>query len=346
MNWPQTKLHDVLQLNSTSAVLDEHIVYKQAALQPYPRGMFLKAVKSGLDFPHKRQKQLQSGQFIISKQHARQRVWGLVPDEFDGAMAALGYLVFDIQPGLLVDYFAAYLSTVLFRQAAFAACSQHGYLNIQQFADISLPLPSSEDQYRVAELWKLAHTGLEQTREMLSAIAALKAGVGNELFSSANSSWEQRKLSECAQIGQERTANYALAVILPDQILLNTSLFGDSGVGVEPDFELDLHYLYYYLENQKSVLRAAANPAELKARLKTLSIPLPTLYEQRKIALAMQQHDEVLLRIRAEQTELRRLIDGVLYGIFNGSLDLREALPILQRFSAPSVNLTSQNLTP
>jgi hypothetical protein len=47
----------------------------------------------------------------------------------------------------------------------------------------------------------------------------------------------------------------------------------------------------------------------------------------------MQQHDEALLRIRAEQTGLRKLIDALFHSIFSGTLDLRDALPILQRLS-------------
>jgi restriction endonuclease S subunit len=334
MNWQQTALHDLLRINSAYTTLAEHVIYKQASLHPYPRGVVLKGAKHGLDFPHKKQKRIRSGQFVISKRHVHQKIWGIVPPELDEAIVALGYLVFDIQPHLSVDYFAAYLSTARFRQEAFAACSRQGYLNVQAFTDIPIPLPSVEDQQRIAELWKSAKVTLEHTREMLSSIVALKSGVASELFGTINSSWEHKKLADCARIGQDRANGDALTVIPPDQIVLGDSLFGESGVGIQPDFEVDRRYLYYYLESQKSVLRSALNTTEIEARLKSLSLPLPTLYEQRKIAIAMQQHDEALLRIRAEHIELRKLMEGILHHIFNGTLDLQEALPILRHFSS------------
>jgi hypothetical protein len=338
MSWQQTALYDLLQLNPAKITLAENVVYKQVALHPSPRGIVLKAVKPGLEFPQKQQKLIRSGQFIISKRHAHQKVWGIVPPELDKAVVALSYLVFDIQPGLSEDYFAAYLSTALFRQAAFAACSEHGYLNVQQFTGASIPLPSLEDQYRVAELWKVANAALEHTREMYASIAALKSGMAAELFGNANSSWEQKNLGECAKIGQEQSTDYAMTMIPSQRIVMGTSLFGERGIGIQPDFEVESLYLYYYLESQKSVWGSISGVAEMEARLKTFSLPLPTLYEQRKIAVVMQQHDEALLRIRVEQTQLRKFIEGILHGIFNGTLDLREAMPILRDFSASATS--------
>jgi restriction endonuclease S subunit len=338
MNWTQVALRDVLRLNPATTTLNESAVYKQAVLRPYPRGVILKSVKHGLDFPRRRQKPIRGGQFVISKRHAHQKVWGIVPPALNEAVIALGSLVFDIQPNLSVDYLAAYLSTYRFRQAVFAACSQHGYLDVQQFTDISIPLASLEDQRHVAELWEWANAALAHTREMYASIAALKSGVSRELFGTLNSSWETKKLGECARIGQEQTQDYRLIVIPPDQITHGTSLLGEPGVGIQPDFELESLYLYYYLENQKSVLRSASNAAEVESRLNSLSISLPTFYEQRKIATAMQQHDEALMRIRTEQIELHKLIDALLHRIFSGTLDLQGAVPILRRFLSVTVD--------
>lgn len=338
MNWSFVALHDVLQLNSAITALDEHAVYKQAVLYPYPRGVVLKAVKHSLDFPRKRQKLIRGGQFVISKRHAHQKAWGIVPAELDEAVIALGSIVFDIQPNLSVDYLAAYLSTALFRQSVFAACSQHNYLDVQQFTDVLIPLPSLDDQQRVAELWRWANEALAHTREMYASIAALKLGVMRELFGTLNSSWETKKLGDWARIGQEQTSGYSIIVIPPDQIILSTSLLGENGVGVQPDFEVESLYLYYYLQSQKSLLQSASDAVEIESRLRSLVVRLPTFYEQRKIALTMQQHDEALLRIRAEQNELRKLIDAFLQRIFSGTLDLQDALPVLRRFLAISAH--------
>ncbi|HEX2621561.1 MAG TPA: restriction endonuclease subunit S [Phototrophicaceae bacterium] len=334
MNWPQIPLHHLLQINTSVITLSEHLFYKQATLQAYPTGVVLKGVKSGLGFPKKQQKLVRVGQFIISQLNIVERNWGIIPEELDGAIVTQGYLNFDIHPDLHPDYFGVYLATVLFRKAAFAACSERGRLEIREFMKITLPLPPPENQQQIASLWKHAHSILEHTAEMAASIEDIKSGVMINLFQNGNASWEKTRLGNCAIVGYDPAENYTLSLLPPDQIVASAALLDKGGIGIKPSNEVDAPFLYFYLQYRRQALGLAfkeANPGIEDDILRAFPVLLPTLYEQQKISGLLQQHDRVLLQLRMEQSALQKLIDGLIHSIFTNTLNLQEVIPVLQR---------------
>jgi hypothetical protein len=332
VNWEWVALEQVLQLATTSIPIVESRSYLQVTVHPYPRGMVFKAQRSGLDFPKKQQLCFRAGQFVISKFRLRKSIWGLVPPDLDGAVAPHNYHAFNLAPKLDAGYLAAFLSTARFRRAAIAACSPKGRLVLAEFGAITLPLPDLDTQRQVAELYQQAQSALIYTAEMLTDIHAIKAGVAANLLSKINPSWERTTLGRLAVIGRDVWDEHLLSVAAPEQIKFGT---GDNGaVRIVPTLELDVQFLYYVLEIQQPSLRAALNgtSATLEDVLAGFPIHLPTLYEQRKIAAMLQEHDEVLLRLRLEQAALRKLVNGTIQLIFSGTLNLREAISMLQNF--------------
>ncbi len=336
MTWASVTLADALRLAGTSVSIREEVRYKQLAIQPYPRGIVLKALKSGLEFPKKRQKLVRAGQFVISRLRVRRGIWGIVPPDLDGGVLSTHHLIFDLHPDLNADYFAAYLASPLFRRAAIAACSPHNRLLLPDFEAISLPLPPAETQTAIAEVWRCANAALVHTAAMVAAIADIKAGVASDLFRKINPSWEQKTLGQCAQIERGLSGKHALIFVAPDQIILGVEASGEpsNALGILPGIELDSRYLFYVLENQQQVLRdrlisASAHPENA---LRSFPLALPTLYEQRKIASVLQQHDETLLRLRAEQAALRKLTHGIMQLIFSDTLNMQQIIPMLRHF--------------
>ncbi|MBI1256705.1 MAG: hypothetical protein GC204_04490 [Chloroflexi bacterium] len=338
MTWASVTLAEVLQITANSVSIRDDLRYKQVMILPYPRGITLKAVKSGLDFSKKRQKLVHAGQFVISRFRVRRGIWGLVSPDLEGGVLSTHHLTFDLHPDLNPDYFAAYLVSPLFKQAAIAACSPHNRLLLPDFERIALPLPPAEIQAAIAEVWRGVNAALAHTADMVAAIADVKIGVARDLFGGVNPSWEQKQLGQAAQIGRGVFGDHMLTLIAPDQIFLGAQPAAENSLGILPGIELDSHYLYYVLESQQQALRerlVSAAP-QLESALQTLPLALPTLYEQRKMAAVLQQHDESLLRIRAEQVALRRLTQGIMQLIFSGTLDLQPVLPLLRQFmSAP-----------
>ncbi len=332
MNWDWIPLRDVLQIALAPVTLREDIVYQQAVLRPYPYGVVLKAARRGFDFPHKNQRIIHAGQFLISKTRANRKIWGIVPPELDGAVVTQGYLSFNIRHALNHPYFAAYLATKIFQQAVFAACTVQGRLVVQQFGSIAVPLPPPDVQVRIANVWEYATAALEHSTEMLSSMAAIRAGVMRDLFQGDNSAWERQTLGNCTVIRAESAGNHGVTILLPDQIILRRLDRNAEGIAIVPNDELDSRFLYYFLQSQKSALLAALSDtrANYNDILRALPINLPTLYHQRRIASLMEAHDEALLRLRQEKSALYKLVQGIMHGIFSGTLNLQDAMPILQ----------------
>ncbi len=339
MSWRFATLADVLHVSSTVLSIREDVRYQQVMLRPYPQGLVLKAVKSGLEFPKKRQKLVRSGQFVISRTHTRRNLWGIVPPPLDGAVLSYYHLIFNLHPDLNPDYFAAYLAAPMFKQAVLGACGgSRNRLLLQEFQRIALPLPPADIQAAIAEVWRYANAARTHTAEMFTAIAEAKAGVTADWFRETKPSWERRTLGECAQIGRGLAGEVVLTVISADQIVLGEVEISENTVGIVPGIELDGSYLYYLLEHQKAALRSQLSAAapRFEVVLQALPLAVPTLYEQRKIAAILQQHDETLLRIKAEQTALRKLTQGIMQSIFSGTLNLEQIIPLLRQFTTTS----------
>jgi hypothetical protein len=329
MNWHWTTLHHVLQVATTSVVVADHLFYRQVAARP--DGIIVKAVRSGLDFSRKHQRLARAGQFIISRFHARQGAFGVVPPELDAGIVTGDYLVFSIPPDVNPDYFAAYLATPAFRRACQEASGPKGRLYLQQFRNIPFPIPSPEDQGRIADLWQAAREAQSHTRDMLNQMIAIRQGVASDWFGKANPSWERRQLGDCAASGGRYPGENQVYVLPPDTILFNPDEAPEGGTGFATTPELDANYLYYYLEYHKPVVRAAlsAPGAQPEAALGAMPFALPTLYEQRKIVGVLQQADDAVMRLRAENRTLRKLTTGLMNAIFTGGMHLQEATHLL-----------------
>jgi hypothetical protein len=328
MSWHWTTLHHVLQAATTSVLIADYRFYRQIAARP--DGIIVKAVRSGLHFSRKQQRLVRAGQFIVSRFHARQGAFGIVPPELDAGVVTSDHLVFSVLPDMNLDYFAAYLATPAFRRACQAASGPKGRLYVQQFRNIPFPLPTREDQRRIADLWHTAKEAQQHTRDMLSQMMAVRQGVASDWFGTANPAWEHTRLGDWAAIGAFYGEN-PVYVLPPDTIVFNPDEAPEAGIRLVSSLELDARYLYYYLEHQKPVLKDAlsAPGAQPEAALAALPFALPTLYEQRKIVDVLQQADEAVMRLRAEHRALRKLTQGVMNAIFTGSMHLQEAKHLL-----------------
>ena len=297
-------------------------------IQPYPRGITFKAVKSGLEFSKKRQKLVHAGQFVISRFRVRRGIWGLVPPDLDGGILSTHHLIFDLHPDLNPDYFAAYLAAPLFKRAAIAACSPHNRLLIPDFERISIPLPPAEMQAAIAEVWRSANAALVHTAEMFAAIAAIKAGVARDLLGKMNPSWSRSSWGRLRRSGAAVSGDHMLTFVSPDQIVL----------GVPPPRKI--RSAFFRGSNSTAIIcitcsKASSRPAErllsaapnFESALQSFPLALPTLYEQRKMAAVLQQHDETPAASRAERAALRRLDAGTMQLIFSGTLNLQEVAP-------------------
>ncbi|MEP7290515.1 MAG: restriction endonuclease subunit S [Chloroflexota bacterium] len=334
MSGQWTTLQAVLQPAETSIEILEHVFYKCLTVRPYPKGVVLIALKSGLEFPQKRQNLIRAGQFVVARHYAPRSSFGIVPPQLDGGVVTLNYLTYDLHPDLYPDYFAAYLSTPNFRRMSLDWYNENGRLQPAKFATTPIFFPLAEDQHQIAELWQHTNEALELTVEMLTSMSQIKVAIAMQLFQSTSHSWEAKKLGDCTQIERNLVGENVVTVVPPHRIMLGAQASTAGSMGLLANVELDPQFLYYYLESQMDALSVAirASKRSLQETLRELPLRLPTLYQQRKIAAVLQQHDDALLLLRQEQTALRRFTQGIMHLIFSGSEDLQGVLTTLRNF--------------
>ncbi len=332
MKWNKVLLHDVLQPSESYCSLLDYFEYKYASLSTYPGGLFLEGKKKGADFRGKQHQIVRTGQFVISRLGMDQQLWGIVPPDLDEAIIHRNYACFNIHQDININYFAAYLSTKQFSTDVSAARTRAEKLFMMQFSNIRMPYPLPEEQKRIAEIWEYTGSALHHTDEEYRTIAELKSNVAIELFRSISSSVEAKALASWAIIGFDAAVEYPVYITANGQPCKERPQLSDAVFGIMPNAELDGQFLYYYLENQKQLSKTANNfpHHSLERAIETLPMALPTLYEQRKIAILMQQHDEALHKLKVEQNELQYLTQGVIELVFSGQLPSEEALALLQ----------------
>ncbi len=333
MAWNSVKLCDVLQVSESYVSLLNLSQYKYAVLSPYPNGLHLEGKKRGTDFRGKQHQIVRVGQFIISSSGIDRQLWGIVPGDLDDAVVHKSYHCFDIHHGINAHYFAAYLATKQFNADISAARTRLGHLSIRQFTTITMPHPPLEEQQRIAAIWESTGQALHHASEEYQRIIELKSDVAGQLFQKITASAKLQALASWAEIGCDENAHYPVYITTNGQAYRGKPQL-DKVIGIMPNSELDSEFLYYYLENQKQLAQTANNYPQynLKTVIETLPLALPTFYEQRKIVSLLQQHDEALEKLEAEQNELRHLTQVVMELVFGGQIPSQEALSLLQSY--------------
>ncbi|MEP6984999.1 MAG: restriction endonuclease subunit S [Chloroflexota bacterium] len=332
MKWNKVQLYDVLQLSEIYISLLDLSQYKYATLSPYPHGLLLEGKKMGADFRGKQHQIARAGQFVISSLGMDQHLWGIVPPELDEAVIHRSYACFNIHQDININYFAAYLTTKQFSADVSAARTRAGQLFMMQFTNIRMPNPPPEEQQQIAEIWKYTGSALHHTAEEYSTIVELKSDVATELFRNISSTVESKALASWATIGCDEAVEYPVYMTANGQPRKERPQLSDAVIGIMPNTEMDGQFLYYYLENQKQLQKTSNNLPQhsLERAIETLPVALPTLYEQRKIATLLHQHDDALHKLEVEQNELQYLTQGVMELVFSGELPSEEALRLLQ----------------
>lgn len=332
MNWNTITLDHVLRISKVHVPILDAVEYQYAALQPYPHGLRLVGRKRGTDFRGRRHQMIRAGQFVISRLRTSQHFWGMVPPDLDEAIVHRSYLCFDIRQNLNPTFFAAYISTQAFRQDVNKSRNKQGRLDVRRFNRIMMPLPSITDQATIADIWQNAIKAFEQTNDMYVSVTALKAGVASDLFQSVMQQQRTRTLGDWVTLGKDASVEYALRLNTEGKLVKRDFETQNMLLGILPKADLDDQFLYYFLENAKEHWQSGLQNTRFAPEdaIKALPIAIPTLYEQRKIAGVLQQHEDVLQKLKSELDELRSLTSGMMQLIFSGKMPYTEVLKMMQ----------------
>lgn len=164
--YPSVKIGALLKHNRNVISIKDNIEYKQVTLKTNGGGAVLRCVKAGKDIRTRKQYQITTGQFIMSKIDARNGAFGIVPESLNGAIVTGDFPVFDVDKEKLNPTYLQLLSCtkpfVRFAQSCSRGTTNRQRINVKQFLDLQIPLPTLEEQNVIVATYKNSISLAEQ----------------------------------------------------------------------------------------------------------------------------------------------------------------------------------------
>ncbi len=149
------KLKQLLRLKLNKITLDKMTLYKQVTVKLYGKGIELRQEVLGSEIQAEQQNIVSAGDFIISKIDARTGAFGIVPVELEGAVVSQDFPSFEINSSIILpQYLALVVQTPLFYEKIndlVAGATGRRRVEIDNFLDLSIPLPSLEVQDEIVQ---------------------------------------------------------------------------------------------------------------------------------------------------------------------------------------------------
>ena len=148
--YPFVRIGVLLKRNRNVISIKDSIEYKQVTLKTNGGGAILRGVKVGKDIGTKKQYQITTGQFIMSKIDARNGAFGVVDDSLNGAIVTGDFPVFDVGKEKLNPAYLQLLSCtkpfVKYARSCSRGTTNRQRINVEQFLDLQIPLPTLKEQ--------------------------------------------------------------------------------------------------------------------------------------------------------------------------------------------------------
>jgi len=133
--------------------IQDNDTYQRVTVRAKNKGVCLRDTEIGKNIGTKKQYKVTNGQFIISKIDARNGAMGLIPNELNGAIVTNDFPTFEIDNSRINSQFLLLLTTtktfINFAQSCSSGTTNRQRINIEQFLNIKIPLPSLEEQNKI-----------------------------------------------------------------------------------------------------------------------------------------------------------------------------------------------------
>lgn len=179
MSWEKVKLRDVLTHRKGSISISDSDSYKLCRVRLHRKGVLLREVKTGSTIKTKKQQLCKANDFIVAEMDAKVGGYGFIPADLDGAIVSSHYYLFEVNENLLKRDFLAVLNKTQTLQNQIRAVGSTNYARVSP-SDVlawEIPLPSIEDQERIAETIKIFEANNDQLLTELDHQLALVKGL-------------------------------------------------------------------------------------------------------------------------------------------------------------------------
>ena len=149
------RLGDIMTQSTNSIEVQSDVEYTRLTVKLFNKGITVRDIVKGSQIGTKRQTQVQAGEFIISKIDGKSAAFGLVGEEYDGAIVTPDFLVYDVDT---IKVLPEYLELVLRNQqilnqfkSSSSGTTGRRRLSQKVFENTEIALPSLSEQKRLLE---------------------------------------------------------------------------------------------------------------------------------------------------------------------------------------------------
>lgn len=200
-NFELVSIGDFLTRNRNIINIQDEITYSRVTVRGNNNGVCLRDTEIGKNIGTKKQYLVSSGQFIISRIDARNGAMGIIPDDLEGAIVTNDFPTFYIDNTRINSLFLLLITTtktfINFAQSCSSGTTNRQRINIEQFLDIKIPLPSLKEQDKiVAQYNRKIALAEEQENQMIQ----LEKEIENYLFDVLEIKRQEKKIKTLLSI--------------------------------------------------------------------------------------------------------------------------------------------------
>ena len=168
--YPFVSIGVLLKPSRNIVIIKDNVEYKQVTLKTNGGGAVLRGIKLGKDIGTKKQYRVSEGQFIMSKIDARNGAFGIVTEDLNEAVVTGDFPVFDVAKEKLNPAYLQLLSCtkpfIKFAQSCSRGTTNRQRIDVNQFLDLRIPLPSLEEQNVMVAAYKNSISLAEQYEQL------------------------------------------------------------------------------------------------------------------------------------------------------------------------------------
>ncbi len=149
------RLGDIMTQSANSIEVQSDVEYTRLTVRLFNKGITVRDIVKGSQIGTKHQTQVRAGEFVISKIDGKSAAFGLVSEEYDGAIVTPDFLVYDVDTNrVLPDYLELVLrNEQILSQFKSSSSGTTGRRRLSQkvFENTEIALPTLSEQKKLLE---------------------------------------------------------------------------------------------------------------------------------------------------------------------------------------------------
>lgn len=190
-----------LERDKTSVDIEDEKNYKRVTIKINNGGVFLRDIEIGKNIGTKKQFQIKSGQFLLSKIDARNGAFGVVTDSVDKAIITGNFWTYNVDYKKVLPSFLSLITTtnkfMEFCQKNSAGTTNRHYLQEDKFLSQKIPLPSLDEQQALVSAYQAKISQAEQLEQQAKQ---LEQDIENYLFDELGITINEAKTFETGKL--------------------------------------------------------------------------------------------------------------------------------------------------